>query len=160
MHGMPLSPTDRKPTLRQLREQRCAAANEFLQAIAGCGRRFFRNTGSGHDGYLSLNARGSIVWFHDDYTGAQINTARDGRWAGFSHGGTLKMLLSSIGHYVLTGTGRLRYGYFQPAQDGRLHNPWGYGDDILLVREAGVRLGLIAAPAPSLHPSEPGREEA
>lgn len=41
----------------------------------------------------------------------------------------------------------LRHGYFQPVMDNGFKNPWGYEEDILLVRDAGVRLGLICAPA-------------
>ena len=136
----------KKKTALQVRLQRCDAANEFIQAIASCGRRFFQDRGAGHAGFLSMNPRGTIVWFHDDYTGQQINIAKEGDWAGFSHGGTLKGLLQSIGRHVLTGS-LLRHGYFQPVMDNGFKNPWGYEEDILLVRDAGVRLGLICAPA-------------
>lgn len=40
----------------------------------------------------------------------------------------------------------MRYGYFQPVMDNGFENPWGYGDDILIVRDDGVRLGLIRKP--------------
>jgi hypothetical protein len=138
-------PTENK-TLGQQRLARIIAANEFMQVIANCGRFFFRNTGAGHDAYLTLNARGNIVWLHDDYTGDRINTAKEGRWDGFSHGGTLKSLAESIGAFVLKGS-TMRYGYFQPTMDNGFENPWGYGDDILIVRDEGVRLGLIKPPA-------------
>lgn len=39
----------------------------------------------------------------------------------------------------------MRYGYFQPVIDNGFESSWGY-DDILLVRDAGVRLGLITPP--------------
>ncbi|MGF6282279.1 hypothetical protein ABH908_000237 [Pseudomonas frederiksbergensis] len=135
----------KKPTLSQLRQQRCINANEFLQVIANCGRNFFRNTGSGHDGYLTMNERSTIVWFHDDFTSARLNVSREGYWDGFSHGGTLKSLLGSVGKHILTGK-TMRYGYFQPKMDNGFENPWGYDDDILLVCDAGVRLGLITPP--------------
>ena len=138
-------PTENK-TLGQQRLARIIAANEFMQVIANCGRFFFRNTGAGHDAYLTLNARGDIVWLHDDYTGARINTAKEGRWDGFSHGGTLKSLAESIGAFVLKGS-TMRYEYFQPTMDNGFENPWGYGDDILIVRDGGVRLGLIKLPS-------------
>lgn len=137
-------PTEKK-TLGQKRLERIIVANEFMQVIANCGRFFFRNTGAGHDAYLSMNTRGNIVWIHDDYTGARINTAKEGRWDGFSHGGTLKSLAGSIGAFVLNGS-TMRYGYFQPTMDNGFENPWGYGDDILIVRDEGVRLGLIRKP--------------
>ena len=138
-------PTENK-TLGQQRLARIIAANEFMQVIANCGRFFFRNTGAGHDAYLTRNARGDIVWLHDDYTGARINTAKEGRWDGFSHGGTLKSLAESIGAFVLKGS-TMRYEYFQPTMDNGFENPWGYGDDILIVRDGGVRLGLIKLPS-------------
>ncbi|NWD74805.1 hypothetical protein HX890_11885 [Pseudomonas gingeri] len=138
-------PTENK-TIGQQRLARVINANEFIQVIANCGRQFFRNKGAGHDAYLALNARGNIVWIHDDYTGARINTAKEGSWEGFSHGGTLKGLIGSIGKHVLTGK-TMRYGYFQVTMDNGFENPWGYGEDIQIVRDAGVRLGLINAPA-------------
>ncbi|HEX8590695.1 hypothetical protein [Pseudomonas sp.] len=138
--------TTRRITIPEQRLQRLASANEFIRSIASCGRHFFADTGAGHGAYLSLNARASIVWLHDDYTGKQINTAKEGRWDGFSHGGTLKSLVGSIARHVLDGS-TMRFGYFQPKMDNGFENPWGYGDDILAVRAEGVRLGLIKAPA-------------
>ena len=137
-------PTENK-TIGQLRLDRIIVANEFIRVIANCGRCFFRNTGAGHDAYLTLNARRNIVWLFDDYTGARINVVKEGRWEGFSHGGTLKSLAGSIGAFVLSGK-TMRYGYFQPTMDNGFGNPWGYGDDILIVRDEGVRLGLIRKP--------------
>ena len=134
-------PTENK-TIGQQRLDRIIAANEFIRVIANCGRRFFHNTGAGHDAYLTLNAGRNIVWLFDDYTGKRINIAKEGRWEGFSHGGTLKSLLQSIGRHVLCGS-MMRYGYFQPLMANGFENPWGYGDDILTVRDEGVRLGLI-----------------
>lgn len=132
-------------TIGQLRLDRIIATNEFIRVIANCGRRFFRNTGAGHDAHLTLNTRRNIVWLFDDYTGARINVAKEGRWEGFSHGGPLKSLAGSIGAFVLGGK-TMRYGYFQPIMDNGFESPWGYGDDILIVRDEGVRLGLIRKP--------------
>lgn len=147
MNASTTSASVKKPTLSQLRLERCINANEFLQVVASCGRNFFRNTGAGHDGYLTMNGRGTIVWFHDNYTGQRINVAKEGSWDGFSHGGTLKWLVGAIGKHVLTGS-EMRYGYFQPVMDNGMENPWGYDDDILLVRDAGVRLGMITPATP------------
>ena len=108
-------PTENK-TIGQQRLDRIIAANEFIQVVANCGRFFFRNKGAGHDAYLTLNARRNIVWLFDDYTGARINVAKEGEWDGFSHGGTLKSLVGSIGAFVLSGK-TMRYGYFQPTMD-------------------------------------------
>jgi len=111
-------PTENK-TIGQQRLDRIIAANEFIRVIANCGRRFFRNTGAGHDAYLTLNARRNIV-----YTGARINVSKEGRWDGFSHGGTLKSLAGSIGAFILNGS-TMRYGYFQPTMDKRLRESLG-----------------------------------
>ena len=137
-------PTENK-TIGQQRLDRVIAANEFIRVIANSGRRFFHNKGAGHDAYVALNARRNIVWLFDDYTGARINVAKEGYWDGFSHGGTLKSLAGSIGRFVLNGA-TMRYGYFQQIMDNVFENPWGYGEDILIVRDEGVRLGLIRKP--------------
>ncbi|HCA5866520.1 hypothetical protein EFK68_03740 [Pseudomonas aeruginosa] len=151
MNQAPGAALAKKPTLGQIRLKRCENANQFLQVIANCGRYFFRDTGAGHDGYLTMNDRGTIVWFHDNFTGERINVAKDGDWDGFSHGSTLKGLLGSVGKHVLNGS-TMRYGYFQPVMDNGMENPWGYGNDILRVQDAGVRLGLISPP-PSIQAS-------
>ena len=95
-------PTENK-TIGQQRLDRIIAANKFLRVVANCGRCFFRNKGAGHYAYLALNGRSNIVWLFDDYTGARINVIREGPWEGFSHGGTLKSLVRSIGSFVLNG---------------------------------------------------------
>lgn len=141
-------PTENK-IVSQRRLDQITAANEFNKVIANCGWLFFRNTGAGHDAYLNLNTRLNIVWLFDDYTGARINISKEGRWDGFSHGGALKSLAGAIGAFVLNGS-TTRYGYFQPTMDNGFENPWGYGDEILIVRNEGVRLGLIRNPAAQL----------
>ena len=137
-------PTENK-TIGQLHLDRIIATNDFIRDIANCGRRFFRNKGAGHDAYLALNGRRNIVWLFDDYTGGRINITKEGPWDSFSHGAPLMSLAGSIGAFVLSGK-TTRYGYFQPTMDNGFENPWGYGDDILIVRDEGVRLGLIRKP--------------
>ena len=137
-------PTENK-TIGQLHLDRIIATNDFIRVIANCGRRFFRNKGAGHDAYLALNGRRKIVWLFDDYTGGRINITKEGPWDSFSHGAPLMSLAGSIGAFVLSGK-TMRYGYFQPTMDNGFENPWGYGDDILIVRDEGVRLGLIRKP--------------
>lgn len=137
-------PTENK-TIGQLHLDRIIATNDFIRDIANCGRRFFRNKGAGHDAYLALNGRRNIVWLFDDYTGARINITKEGPWDSFSHGAPLMSLAGSIGAFVLSGK-TMRYGYFQPTMDNGFENPWGYGDDILILRDEDVRLGLIRKP--------------
>ena len=40
----------------------------------------------------------------------------------------------------------MRYGYFQPTMSKGFENPWGYGEDILIVRNEVAHLGLIRRP--------------
>ncbi len=121
------------------KEERLKAANEFIAVIASCGRKFFQ-----HKGFIStleLSETGR-VFFIDYYTKKRIYTHRKFvRWDGFSNGGTMKSLIESLRDFITKGA-TMRAGYFQPEMDNGLKNPWGYGKDILKVKDAAVRLGL------------------
>ena len=121
------------------KEERLKNSNEFIKVIASCGRFFFQ-----HNGFIStleLSPTGR-VFFIDSYTKKRIYTHRKYvRWDGFTNGGTMKRLVESMRDYITKGT-QMRAAYFQPEMDNGFENPWGYGDDILKVREAAVRLGL------------------
>lgn len=125
-------------------ERRQAAANELLRVIASCGRRFFHH--EDRISRLELDDRGR-VWLHDKYTGARIYTHRDGRWRGFSEGGTLQGLIKALRDYVKRGT-KLHSLTFGPWPKwycgGAL---WGYGEDMEKVRDAARQLGIIECPA-------------
>lgn len=113
------------------RQRRVNVSNQFLAAIAGCGRRFFL-----YDDRVSrfeLDERGR-VWFIDGYLGARIYT-HHWRWRGFSHGGTLLSLCKALREYIM-GRRSIPLDHIGPwpswYSDG---DPWGYGDDMSLVRE-------------------------
>ena len=42
----------------------------------------------------------------------------------------------------ITKGATMRAGYFQPEMDSGFENPWGYGEDILKVKAAAMRLGM------------------
>ena len=115
------------------KQDRLAAANKFLETIAGCGRKFFRH------GYfvstLELSSSGK-VFFIDYYTEKRINTHKEGHWNGFTSGGSLKMLIGALRDFVITGE-KLNAKYFDPEI-----SPWGYGEDILKVKESAIALGI------------------
>lgn len=119
------------------RLERLARANELLRTIAGCGRRFFACRG--RTAQLELDARGRL-WLRDAYTDARIYTHYRGRWRKFSGGGTLRMLVEHLRHYVLRDRA-LPSGLLGPWPatlcDGDL---WGYGADMAKVRAAAERL--------------------
>lgn len=121
------------------KEERLKRANEFITVIASCGRKFFE-----HEGFiatLELSSTGR-VFFIDDYTKKRVYTHQYGyRWGEFSHGGTMKNLIQCLRDFITKG--EIMYAdYFQPTMGNGWPNPWGYGDDILKVREAAVRLGI------------------
>jgi len=123
------------------KQERLEAANEFIKVIASCGRKFFE-----HDGFVStleLSPTGR-VFFIDQYTKKRIYThLKYGRWKGFSNGGTLKMMVKCMRDFITKGE-TMRAEYFQPEMGNGFKNPWGYGEDILIVRDAAIRLGLAA----------------
>jgi len=121
------------------KDDRLRNANEFIRVIANCGRRFFEHKGFVSTLELSPTGR---VFFIDYYTKKRIYTHRKYvRWAGFTSGGTMKSLVESMRDYITKGT-QMRATYFQPEMGNGFSNPWGYGEDILKVRDAAVKLGL------------------
>ena len=121
------------------KQDRLKAANEFIQVIASCGRKFFE-----HKGFIStleLSPTGR-VFFIDYYTKKRIYTHRKYcRWDGFTSGGTMKMMVESMRDFITKGA-TMRAEYFQADMGNGFSNPWGYGEDILIVRDAAIRLGL------------------
>ena len=121
------------------KQERLASANEFIKVIASCGRKFFE-----HEGFVStleLSPTGR-VFFVDYYTKKRIYTHRKYcNWDGFTSGGTMKRLIESLRDFITKGY-TLIAKYFEPVYPNGAKNSWGYGDDILIVRDAAVRLGI------------------
>jgi len=122
-------------------QERLAAINEFIRVIGSCGRRFLSENSDKSTlvddpvfSTMELDARGR-VWYCDHYTNARVYTHYQGRWRGFTGGGTLRRLVEAFRNYIKKGK-MLRKEYFY------LDSPWEYGDDILKVKEAAIRLGI------------------
>lgn len=121
------------------KEERLEKANEFIAVIASCGRQFFKHKGFVSTLELSPTGR---VFFIDYYTRKRIYTHRKYcRWDGFTSGGTMKMMVESMRDFITKGN-MMRAEYFTYDIGNGFGNPWGYGKDILKVRDAAIRLGL------------------
>lgn len=120
------------------KEERLKAVNEFVKVIANCGREFFKH--KDFVAYFEVAPNGK-VFFIDSYTKKRVYTHYSGRWKGFTNGGTLKSLCEALRDFIVKEY-FLSAEYFQPIYKNRFHNPWGYGDDILKVREAAIKLGI------------------
>lgn len=120
------------------KEDRLSKANEFIAVIASCGRKFFE-----HEGFVStleLSPTGR-VFFIDYYTKKRIYTHRTCHWSGFTSGGTMKMIVECLRDFTMKGE-TMNASYFQPKMGNGFGNPWGYREDILIVRDAAIRLGI------------------
>ncbi|MGE8063832.1 hypothetical protein [Pseudomonas sp. NPDC089569] len=131
-------------TTEQSKQDRLKAANEFIKVIAGCGHKFFLHEDSGVIARLDLDPEGK-VWITDEYTLRRVNTHKNNDWPGFNHGGGLRAFIQSLRDFIVSGR-KIRGQYFTPTGPGELkNNHWGYEDaELLVVREAGIRLGLVA----------------
>ena len=124
---------------------RVVHANQLIQAIAAHGRRFFYCKSKDRYARMEIDARGR-VWFVDDYSEKRVFThqASYRRWAGFTHGGTLRALVEDMRDYIMKGTPVPRWKIAirqlgKPEQD-----VWGYGFEAAeAVRAAAFALPLM-----------------
>jgi len=122
------------------KEERLQRANDMLEAIASCGRRFFHH--EGRVSRLERDPRGKI-WFIDCWSEKRIYTHYVFRWRGFSQGGTMKDLVKALRDFVVHGK-QLHPRAFGPWPDWYCGGDlWGYGGDMEKVRSAALRLGIV-----------------
>lgn len=132
-----MAKTEAKPKLlkQSEREARVKRANEFIEVIASCGRKFFRYEDRVAKFYLDERGR---LWFEDAYSQKSIYVCYKYDWRGFSDGGTLRSLIQSLRDYIRVGE-PLWLGYFEPMRNGSC--AWAYGHDAMsLVRAAAEKL--------------------
>ncbi|MCE2029263.1 hypothetical protein [Sessilibacter corallicola] len=119
--------------------ERLEKANEFIEVVSGCGRRFFYNNGVIAKFVLSEHGR---VFLVDEWTQKKVYTHIDNQeWKNFSGGGTLKGLIIALREFIMHGQ-RLSAWRFRPVLPNGFENPWGYGNDILIVHDAAIRIGV------------------
>jgi hypothetical protein len=120
----------RNAKLESEKENRLARANQFILAIASCGRQFFRK----RDTIAHIErSPGGMMFIHDEHSRKRVAIrpkAMD--WRGFNNGGTLRALIECLADYI---------------RDGRTIDltckHWGYGDDAEKVLETGRKLGIV-----------------
>lgn len=121
------------------KKERAEQANRFIAVIAGCGRKFFAH--NGRVSRFDVDARGR-VWFIDAYREARIYTHYEGRWRGFSEGGTLRDLVIRLRDFIRDGT--MAAIHLGPWPEWLCNgDPWGYGHDMLKVRQAAQAVGVV-----------------
>ena len=118
--------------------ERAEQANQFLEAVASCGRKFFAY--NGRVSRFEVDGRGR-VWFVDAYRERRIYAHYQGDWRGFSEGGTLRSLVCTLRDFIRTGEQKpLHLGPWPDwICDGDL---WGYGPDMETVRASAKACGL------------------
>lgn len=123
--------------------QRLEAANNMLKAIASCGRKFFAY--QDRVSQFEVDERGR-VWLIDKYTQKRIYTHYEGRWRGFSDGGTLHGVIVRLRDFITQGK-PLPPTIFGPWPDWICKGDlWGYGDAMKTVRQAAKEFQIVAEP--------------
>ena len=111
--------------------------NALIATISDHGRRFFYNAGRDQRAKMMLSRTGHI-YFQDDYSGKLIYVAYQGRWRGFSHGGTLKNLVERLADYIRTGD-PLSIDWIGPERFDQ-SNIWGYSQESMAKCRAAAQL--------------------
>ncbi len=144
-------------------QERLLTANQIIEAIASCGRRFL-SMNADRPGEADPNARISRfelvkgrLWYVDKWRGSRIYVHPGIRWRSgwgwrFSDGGTLLALMEHLCDYILKGT-PINMRHFGPFPQwvcgGDL---WGYGDDMAILRaKVETLLGLGSLPESADH---------
>lgn len=130
---------------RVAKQARCEHANELIKIIAKHGRRFFYDKEHDRVAHFEVDDRGR-VWFVDDYTNERIYTHGTGfmnRWAGFTHGGTLRDLVEKIRDYI-TDEKTVDRHWLGPSYAFSDGDVWGYGAEaVAAVRAEAIVLPII-----------------
>lgn len=133
-----------------IKHERITEANKLIETISSYGRRFFYNERNDRVAYMLIGPRGHI-YFVDDYSGKAIYVAYNGRWNGWSHGGTLRDLVKELANYVRTGE-QLSPNWIGP-QRFNDSNIWGYAEDEMAkCRAEAAKSPVIATPQPPEQP--------
>jgi hypothetical protein len=133
--------TSRKVT--EETKHRVGHANDLIQVIAAHGRRLFFSRARNAFARFEADEDGSL-WFVDDYTGQRISPFEQGKWKGFSHGGTLRELVKAMSDYILDGQRIPIIWIATPRSNPDNGDIWGYGTEAsAAVRAAAEILPII-----------------
>lgn len=124
-------------------------ANKLIETIASCGRHFFSMTGKQEErpSHFEINGYNGRMYFYDKYTyeALPLSHTKSKRWQkSFSEGGTLLYLVECLADYIRTGK-PISASHFTWPEDFCKGDLWGYGSDMVKVREAAKMLRIIEA---------------
>ena len=127
------------------RAERVAIVNQLVRTIGDNGRQFFYNKQTGEYARMHIGMNGRLYWI-DERSLIPIYLHSPGsRWRDFSHGGTLRYVIEKLKGYAMTGEPvPNQFGPWKH-HDGSDFDLWGYGDDMVAVRETAVELGIVEA---------------
>jgi hypothetical protein len=117
--------------------ERLERANRLIHFVANCGLRRFR-----HAGMVSrFDIKKDTIWWVEGTVGGE-------KWLGmvtlnleFSDGPLMLGFVRALNRYIREGDRfRALLGPFPQWRDGG--DPWGYGDNMTLIRERAVELGI------------------
>lgn len=145
-----VKPTEEDILKREQKQQRVHEANQFLQAIASCGRRFFWSKKFDRVSRFELAENGRL-YFYDKYTGVHLPLShmKSDRWQiKFSEGGTLKALVKYLAHYIRTGKPITNQYVLGPWEEWMCRGDlWGYAEDMEKVRQSALKIGIYKPPS-------------
>jgi hypothetical protein len=127
--------------MKQEKKTRLLKANILIATIASCGRNFFAS----HKGIAHFTHEKGRIYFVDDYLEERLplTHTNSSRWrTKFTHGGTLKNLIIALNSFIKTA--RKIEAILGPWPEWYCNGDlWGYGEDMQIVRNRAIDLGII-----------------
>ena len=124
----------------QQKRDRAALVNQLVDTIANTGRNFFlyERDGVKTISTIEVDDRGRI-WWNDYFTGKRVYVAYEGRWSGFTAGGTLKTFVKQLAKFLRDGEP------LSPHVTGLSNkNVWAYPEeDVKKIQTLGIELGVF-----------------
>lgn len=119
--------------------------NQLINLIATHGRNFFSHKGTIANMEKDKNGK---IWFVDYYTRRRIYVAYQGKWSGFTSGGTLKALVQHYFYeYIKTGKKINIQVLAEPDFYNDGGNVWGYElGEAKKMRQLAAKLPCVAVP--------------
>lgn len=112
------------------KQHRLNIMNSLIRFISERGHRYFYRKetllGKEKDFVAFFKLKNNRIYYVDDYTQTEIPMVKRGNWQGFSHGGTLRALVSEFAYFIRTGipcNGTYGYG-------GLYSGDWGHSSEI------------------------------
>lgn len=129
------------PIPKLTKTQRAQRANDLLETIASCGRKFFAYPDQHGISRFEVDAHNRI-WFIDGYTGMRLYLHKF--WGrDFSEGGALRGIINLLKRFITNGE-HMPSSHFGPWPKWLCNGDvWGYGSDMQIIRDKARELGII-----------------